>query len=1174
MRLNQIKLHGFKSFVDQTTINFPSNLVGVVGPNGCGKSNVIDAVRWVMGESSAKTLRGSAMLDVIFNGSRSRSPAEYAEIELVFGEVDLPQYPEMPQLSVKRRLTKKNQSIYFLNGERCRRKDVTNIFLGTGLGPRSYAIIEQGMISRFIEAKPDDLRVFLEEAAGISKYKEKRRETELRIQHSRENMERLTDIEAELDKQLKKLNRQVKTAEKYQKLKASEQQYRTELFAMRWQSFHENAQQQQQRIDVQEQKIQQQAETLAQLIEQQSEQRQAHSGANIHFSEIQTSYYKQHTNLEKLAQSISHNQEKQQQLELDLDRTQNAMEDARTTLAQDNERLDSVNIDLELVSVEIETAAEQMHEVQQQYYIAETEYQHTQQQWEQFSQRLHQPSQQMQVEQTHIQNLQQRIQAHQDRLQRLTQEQQKIAPDTLHAQIDEINEQLAEDDENTLQHYETLETLQLQVEEQRSSNQETQKALHQQHQQQQQQQGRLAALESLQQASLGKDNDSNQAWLQQHGIEADSPRLAEVLKVEPEWETALETVLENYLDAHCIDDLAHLGSQLAEQPEAKLCLIEAAQPHDSEHPLSAAPLISKIHSDFALGALLTGIYVADDLEAAYTLREQLAAHESIVTAEGHWLGKHWLSLKAKDEQATGIFAREQAIQALQTELAASEQAIEDLEQQQQQGELQHQQYEQQRQNIQLELTQGQQRRAQLQAELSAHQVRLEQQQQRQAQVAEEQNEIETALEEEQIDLETAQENYLMAQAEHESLQAEQESLQQQRHEHQSTLQAVQQQWQAQKDQHHQTQLRYQQRQSEQQHLQQGLERLEEQIEQLQEKHYDLSMHHEQLQQPEALEAEYEKAEAEHQKLEAQRLEAEEKVKEYDQALREIERQQQQMETEMGEQRAHLEQAKLDYQSNLIRRQTIEEQLAEEKDALGHNQDWDITEILAGLSNDADEQSWQAEIEDIERKLLRLGSINMAALEEYQQESERHQQLTTQQEDLNQALAMLEHAIDTIDKETRKRLTKTLDQVNTGFQRLFPILFGGGQAGLQLLGEDILNSGIAVMARPPGKRNSSIHLLSGGEKALTAVALVFAIFELNPAPFCLLDEVDAPLDDSNVSRFCRLVTEMSKQVQFIFISHNKVAMEMAQQLVGVTMQEAGVSRPVAVDVDLAVEMANT
>ena len=1174
MRLNQIKLHGFKSFVDPTTINFPSNLVGVVGPNGCGKSNVIDAIRWVMGESSAKTLRGSAMLDVIFNGSRSRSPAEYAEIELVFADVDLPQYPDMPQLSVKRRLTQKNQSIYFLNGERCRRKDVTHIFLGTGLGPRSYAIIEQGMISRFIEAKPDDLRVFLEEAAGISKYKEKRRETELRIKHSRDNMERLTDIETELEKQLKKLQRQVKTAEKYQVLKQKEQQYRTELFAMRWQSFHENAQQQQQRIDIQEQKIQQQAGTLAELIEQQQQERQAHSSANISFNQIQTNYYKQQTQLEKLAQSISHNQEKQQQLDLDLDNTQNALDETRATLAADQERLSSVKIDNELLSVESDTLTEQMQTVQQQYYLAEADHQHSQQQWEQFSQSLHQPAQQMQVEQTHIQNLQQRIQGYQDRLQRLSLEQEKISPDSLQAEIEQLNEQLSEDEETTLQHYESLESLQQEIESQKTANQNTQKTLHQQHQQQQQQQGRLAALESLQQASLGKDQNNNQAWLQQQGIEADSLRLAEKLKVDPKWETALETVLKNYLDAYCVDDLDKITQQLKEQPAAKLCLIETAQSAQANPKSKAETLISKINSDFALGALLNGIYVADDLDQAYRLHAQLAANESIITAQGHWLGKHWLSLNAKDQQNSGIFAREQAIQALQTELHHSEQAIEQLEQQQQQGELLQQQKEQQQQQIQLQLNQQQQQRAQLQAELSAQQVRLEQQQQRQSQVREEQEEIAESLENDQMDLETAQENYLLAEAEHQSLLAEQESLEQQRHEHQSILQTIRQQWQTQKDQQHQVQLRYQQKQSEQQHLEQSLERLQEQIEQLQEKHYDLSLHQQQLQQPEQLETEYTQAEQIHQQLAEQRQEAEQNVKQYEAKLKQIERQQQQIETDMGEQRAHLEQAKLDYQSNLIRRQTIEEQLAEEKDALGHSQEWDLTQILADLSTDADEQSWQIEIEDIERKLLRLGSINMAALEEYQQEADRHQNLVTQQQDLEQALAMLEQAINTIDKETRKRLTRTLEQVNSGFQRLFPILFGGGQAGLQLLGEDILNSGIAVMARPPGKRNSSIHLLSGGEKALTAVALVFAIFELNPAPFCLLDEVDAPLDDSNVSRFCRLVTEMSKQVQFIFISHNKVAMEMAQQLIGITMQEAGVSRSVAVDVDLAVEMANS
>ncbi|SEH08261.1 chromosome segregation protein SMC [Candidatus Venteria ishoeyi] len=1165
MRLHQIKLAGFKSFVDATTISFPSNRVGVVGPNGCGKSNVIDAVRWVMGESSAKTLRGASMADVIFNGSRTRPKASFAEIELVFSEADLPQYPDMPEIGIKRRLGRDNKSQYFLNGVKCRRKDITSIFLGTGLGPRSYSIIEQGMISRFIEAKPEELRMFLEEAAGVSRYKEKRRETELRLQHTQDNMDRLSDLRVEMDKQVDKLRRQVRAAEKYKQLKEAEQLLKGQLLAMRWRNYNDSVSGQEQTIQVQAQTLSEYQMRLSELEELHGSSRETYAQANLQFNDLQASYYAHQSDIERMAQSMEHSKEKQDQLSWDLEQAQNQLTETRTTRDADESRLVALETDifaaeaqLEEISMSVQGASETLEAAQDTLQTVEIR-------WESLNQQLAQPTEQIQVQQTRIQSLSQNLENNRMRLQRLEQENGELDLQSLESELAELNQQVIELEsmleDRQMELGNQLEAILLQ----REQNEEYNEALHQQQSQLQQAQGRLSGLEAMQEAALGKNREELDEWLVERNLHKDLPRLAQLLEVEQGWERAVETVLDTRLEALCIEDLSALTAQLDSLPQDQLTVIDTNIPVNAMQPHpEAKPLADKIKTDWDSHSLLAGIYVADNLHEALQLRAQLAPYESVITAQGLWLGTNWLSITEDRDQRAGVFAREQDIRQLQKAIETLENQVKENTETLKSGRETLEQQETGREQLQQQINQTQQQLSQLKASHGGHSARLEQMGLRARQLLGEHSELSNAIEEDDMAVQEAREQLEIAQSTQEELLLERENLTSERNRQRELVEQHRALWQNTRESEQQTQSQVQTLSAQVSHLKESMERLQNQITDLQEKIQDLQDNLQQAQPLDDHRAEYELKLAAHEALENQVKQQKEQVQQLESQLRQYEEEQRQIEGQSTAVRATLEKIRLEHQTGSVRRQTVEEQLAET--------DYDVETLLAELPEEANEEVWQEGIETLEKKILKLGSINLAALEEYEEQRDRQTYLQEQQDDIFKAKQMLEDAIMEIDTETRTLLHNTLDTINSGFQAMFPRLFGGGQANLRLLGEDILASGIAVMARPPGKRNSSIHLLSGGEKALTAVALVFAIFELNPAPFCMLDEVDAPLDDTNVSRFCNLVMHMSEHVQFIFISHNKVAMEMADQLIGVTMQEPGVSRSVAVDIDLAVEMA--
>ncbi len=1167
MRLKSIKLAGFKSFVDQTVVPLPGNLTAIVGPNGCGKSNIIDAVRWVMGESSAKQLRGESLDDVIFNGSTTRKPVGQASIELCFDNSDgslIGQYGAYSEIVIRREITRDGQSNYYLNNTRCRRKDITDLFLGTGLGPRSYAIIEQGTISRVVEARPEELRMFVEEAAGISKYKERRRETESRIEHTQENLARLNDLRDELARQLNHLQRQANAAEKYQVLKQEERLLRAQLQAVRYRVLDEQLSQQTLSIQTLEEQLQTATDALHEIEASLEQERAQQSEAHTLFNEVQARYYELGTQVSRIEQTLQHQHERREQLETEQAEALRLWESAQEQLKQVQTQIE--NLTEEVIEVEPKWQIAQEAAAQSQQILIQNEQvlREWQQQWEQFNRETAQATQQAQVEQTRIHHLEQHIAGVSQRIARLEQEQQGIVLSPEGAE--ELELRLEELQEHHAQGEEELQNILWQLTSQREQNQAIIKELDAAKSQLQTLRGQHASLEALQEAALGQQKGIVAEWMQQKQLQ-DKQRLAQLLQVEQGWEAAVETVLGPYLQALYIDNLQTVENILTDLPQGNLSFV--AQPNNINAPeltlRQQATLLSKVQAPITLTALLNGVYVVDNLTEALALTAQLAAHESVVTRSGIWLGNGWLRVAREVDAKTGILQRKREIEEINLALEDKAEAVMLAEEKWEQGQTQLHELEAQRDAKQRQLAELLAKQAQLKAEQQVKQARINQMQQRAQQINAELQDCLQQLEGDQGAMKQAQEKLTEVQQMLELHKQQHDELLQAKANYQAAVDAVRVQAGADQNQVHQYALQLQAAKMQLQNAQQTNLRLEQQLQNLQQKQSSLQQvlvdgdtplfeYREQL----------ETLLVQRGEVEQELLSARQQLERFDRDLRILEKRRQETEQSALNIRSGLEQARMAGQALDVRGKTLQEQLVES----GH----DLAIVLAELPMDATDSAWEEQLGQVTRKIDRLGPINLAAIDEFTVQSERKAYLDAQYADLTEALSVLEDAMQKIDKETRSRFKETFDKVNEHFQALFPALFGGGRASLELTGDDLLSAGVNVMAQPPGKRNSTIHLLSGGEKALTAVSLVFSFFHLNPAPFCILDEVDAPLDDANVGRFCRLVQQMAEKVQFIFISHNKVAIEMATHLAGVTMKEPGVSRMVAVDVEEAMALA--
>ena len=1134
MRLKQIKLAGFKSFVDPTQVPFPTAMTCVVGPNGCGKSNVIDAVRWVLGESSAKNLRGDAMTDVIFNGSTQRKPVSQASVELVFENIQgrlQGSLADRHEISLKRVVTRDAQSLYFLNGTKCRRRDITDIFLGTGLGPRSYAIIEQGMISRLIESRPQDLRVFLEEAAGISKYKERRRETETRISHTRDNLLRLSDVRDELAKNLEKLRRQAATAERYKELKATERRLKAELTGLKWWYFNEqliHSEKVLAELETDLQKFQTEGsgsfKQLVDLKALQQTQREL-------LEQTQLQYYQLGTDITALEQQLLHQRSRRQNLQEDQRQIRQNLQLGHDQQQQEQAELEELEALLlalapeqELISQQQEACAASLIDVEQNQADQQSQYRHWQQQYFQLQQQQRQSQFQLQHQaKQYQQTLQQQV---------------RVNAALAELELPAIHQQLvqAEQLQQSLQQQADASEHELAAAELRLKQQQNaQQTLNLQAQQAQ------LTLQMLQRDFSAQTKQLQQAL-------AEQPLLPQ-LEIAKGWDTAVAVALQALNFSQVTDAL----------PNTVACHMLSVFTADRPLGTLAAQVLRG-----PVPAYFCEIYCCDSQEQLQARVNTLANAQSLITADGHWRGANWAIVASQAQREnplqlqSQIDALHQQIQQLELsitdsaeqantlaiELKLSETAVKTLRQQVQLGQKQIQQQSTQCQLLAQQAAQQQQRELEYQQQLT----------ELSEQAAEAQEDIAIG------ELRLAELNDAV------QMQAEQEQqwLQGQSQGQQSVAQ-----WRAKQQQLSQQaqQLQLQQVSLSRQldaarlHLQRTVSQMRQQAERLAQlvAQFDL------LDDPDAeMQEQLQILLLTRGELEQTKLLQQQQLQQCEQQIREVEQGQQGLQQQLSQKQKQIENARLDAEGFRVRANNMLELLNE--------QQVNFREIVQNLPADATEGVWQQQLDKTTEALSRLGPINLAAIDEFTQQDERKKYLDLQHEDLVGALETLETAIRKIDRETRQKFKQTFDEVNLGLQTLFPKVFGGGSAYLELTDEDLLETGVAIMARPPGKKNSTIHLLSGGEKALTALSLVFSIFRLNPAPFCMLDEVDAPLDDANVGRFCNLVREMSESVQFIYISHNKIAMEMAAQLMGVTMQEPGVSRVVAVDVEDAVKMA--
>ena len=1131
MRLSTIKLAGFKSFVEPTKIPFPDQMTCVVGPNGCGKSNVIDAVRWVLGESSAKNLRGDAMTDVIFNGSTNRKPISQASVELIFDNIDdtlKHTFADRNQVAIKRLVTRDGQSIYYLNGSKCRKRDITDIFLGTGLGPRSYAIIEQGMISRLIESKPQELRVFLEEAAGVSKYKERRRETQTRIKSTRENLERLLDVRKELQSQLDKLAVQSVDAKKYREFKILERTLKGQISVLKWQKLH------QQQIEKNEQ--------IKKLDEEILFFETAHSGHNNVLESLETQVQTQqdklndaqqlqhsiHTELTRTEQqhiSVKQQQntlkqnfvklEQRQSQSLEIKAQQQGMCEQLDEMLQEaiennlmcNEQVDELSQDLDVLS-----------QLKQQHYLA----------WQTLNEQQQQLNNSVLSHSNSIKQTEQKIQY-------ITDQNSQLDTQIIELKASDIAQQLT-------QQQQLKQTLTQELDKKQSIYNNNEAAL-------------------LTQASLVESSQLEYQQLTQkiNELKASIAGLTSTLGLDEhnEHENSLLNQLKvkdgfEHLVEQALKSLEHLS---VSTKKTQNCVWENTTPSTADsltsfitHGVYPELLDHIAYSEKGSLALLENDYYVAVMDSTGALHGRNWHLSGDKNADNSLLLKH----KQLQEKTTLLIEIEQQQDSKKQLLADSKQHYGQLNTQQNEYK---EQIRQLTQNIAVANT----RYDMLNEQAAQHQQQIEKLTLQKHNLTEQLTQLNDELNEQNEQLAILDEQLLNLLDDVESAHTTRQHSDKNYNQAMSALEQY-------KTQAHNATLAEQKARSEWQLSQTKLSHAEQEYISASEGAQEL------IEQIEALLIpEQELTDTMAQLLEQHQLGEETLLERQDaltQAKENLATKQASLKDSQGELNAlHAQHQKLsiDEQSLIIKAQAALEPLDELKQ--------NLKQILDELPQTLSLSAAQNKLLSITNQLDQLGAVNLAAIDEFEQAKQRSEYLDNQLDDLTKALNTLEGAIQRIDKETKTRFKATFEQVNEDFAQLFPKVFGGGSAYLELTSDDLLESGVSIMARPPGKKNSTIHLLSGGEKALTALSLVFSIFRLNPAPFCMLDEVDAPLDDANVVRFCRLVEEMSQSVQFIYISHNKIAMEMAGRLTGVTMAEPGVSRMVAVDIEKAVQLAH-
>lgn len=1172
MRLTQIKLAGFKSFVDPTVIPTPSQLVGVVGPNGCGKSNIIDAVRWVMGESRASELRGESMQDVIFSGSGERKPSARASVELVFdnsaGRAS-GQWATYAEIAVRRVLTRDGTSSYFINNQLVRRRDVHDIFLGTGLGSRGYAIIGQGMINRLIEAKPEELRVYLEEAAGVSRYKERRRETENRLSDTRENLVRVEDILRELTSQLEKLESQAEVAREYRTLQTEGESKQNALWFLKEAAAHQERDRTQQDIERAHTELEASMAGLRASEAALESRRQAHYAAGDAVHAAQGQLYEANAKVSSLEAEIRHVVEsrnrvltRRTQLETQLAEWATQQEHCHAQIQEGEDELMTSAARAEEARELAQAAQEGLPDIEARVRQAALER-------EELRAILARVEQSLALVAQTQRDSDRQLQALELRRERLALELKGVETPDL-AALEQLTgdklatEELLEEAQGALTELEDklpeADARRSQAQQQAQIEAETLARLD----------ARLSALVRLQEDVQKKG--ALEPWLAKHEL-SQLGRLWQKLHVEPGWETALEAVLNERMTGLEVRNLDWARAFAADAPPARLAFYQlpvaapaAAAPAGFES-LTTVLRITDPELRTLLQSWLGNVYIATDVAQAIAARTSLPAGAMLVVQGGHLVDAHSVRFYAADSEQAGLLARQQEIENLQREIKAHQFIADHSRSAVAQAESAWQQVSQALPPARQRAAEITRRLHDLQLEHTRLQQQVEQTRERSgrleqdiAEVTSQQEELtaakleaEARFEELDAEIGVQQEAYSEAEMAGEALSEEAETARNRLRDQERGAQEAEFNERGVRARIAELQRNLQLAIEQSARAQQELAGQEDELATL-----DAAAAEAGLQ--DALEIRAEREEA----LGRARIEMDTLAAQ----LREADEERLTMERSLEPRRERIMQLQLQEQAARLAAEQFAEQLNERQ--------VDRAAVQASLVDQPEEwqrPAWlQSEVQRITKKIDSLGSVNLAALDELTESRERKGYLDAQYLDLQTAIETLEDAIRKIDRETRDLLQSTFNDVNTHFGELFPKLFGGGEARLIMTGDEILDAGVQVMAQPPGKRNTSIHLLSGGEKALTATALVFALFKLNPAPFCLLDEVDAPLDDANTERYANLVGSMSEHTQFLFISHNKIAMQMARQLIGVTMQERGVSRIVAVDIESALQLA--
>jgi chromosome segregation protein len=1164
MRLSTIKLSGFKSFVDPTTLHLPTNMTGVVGPNGCGKSNIIDAIRWVMGESAASRLRGDSLTDVIFSGSSARKPVSQATVELIFDNSDhtiAGEFAAFNEISVKRTVSRDSISNYYLNGTRCRRRDITDLFLGTGLGPRSYSIIEQGMISQIIESRPEDLRVYLEEAAGISKYKERRKETETRIRHTRENLDRLNDLREEVGKQLEHLKRQARQAEQYQVLQSERKVKDAQWKALEYRGLDAQLRQLREKLSQEETKLQQL------IAEQREAERQIETG-RVHreqaaqsLNKVQAEGYEVGGTLARIEQQIAHQREMGLRLEHARNEAQVALSELGNHIGNDETMLGVLRTSIAEAEPQLQQLQSNDGARQDALRDVEVTLADWQQRWDAHVKAQSEAARTGDVERTRVDYLDRQALDAERRREQLTTERAGLDLTALADAFAQIQSQ----HDATKQSLDTLnndvearkQALIALQEQQRSA----QTDLADQRKQAQASRGRLSSLEALQHAALGQEQGAATAWLHAHGLDS-AARVGETLVVEPGWENAVESALGQLIEGVLVESPEALVEALGDLGEGRLTLVS---PEHDAHDYASPSLAAKVQGPAAIRRILSRLHAAETLADARALLPRLQDDESVITRQGERLGAGWVRVLRSGAAKQGALLRAREIQVLREEIDHLQQREHTLNETLTRLRDHLLVAEQQREDAQRASYHGHRSVSELAGQLQSQQGRLESARNRIERIDSEVAQLATTLETSREQAREARGNLERAVGVMAGLEIARHAFDTQRRTLGDRRDAVRGAARESRDAAHSLALMLEAQRAQMIALAQSLDRMVGQRGQFAIRVDELAS---QLSDGDApvklLENQRQLALEERVRTEKALANARAVLEGIDNELLGHEQTRHQREEQSLAQRDRISQRKLDQQALVLK--------AEQLSAAVVNAGFVLEDVIVTLAADDEVSAWEKTVNDLDGKLRRLEPVNLAAIAEHAEAAQRKEYLDAQDADLTTALDTLEDAIRKIDRETRGRFKDTFDRVNAGVQALYPRLFGGGHAYLELTGDDLLDTGVTIMARPPGKRVSNISLLSGGEKAMTAVALVFAIFQLNPAPFCLLDEVDAPLDESNVGRFTAVVTEMSEHVQFLFVTHNKATMEAAQQLSGVTMREPGVSRLVSVDLAEAARLA--